>query len=105
MLNQLFGISYFTDCTLLGHLVAISLNLGAKTLMEETREDLRARLVRLEDLRNIFFFQRFNWFRFKKLSMEQENSITLERAITMLEDYAIICNRKGHPDEADEERQ
>ena len=65
MLNQLFGITYFTDCTLLGHLVAISLNVDAKTLMKETKEDLRNRLVRLEDLKNIFFFQNFNWFRFK----------------------------------------
>jgi len=35
MLNQLFSNTYFTDLTLLMHLVAISLNVNAKDLKEE----------------------------------------------------------------------
>lgn len=91
MLNQLFSNTYFADLTLLMHLVAISLNVNAKDLKDEAEENIRKRLVRLEDLRNIFFFQVFNWFRFKKLRMQQENTVTLDRAIQMLESYAIGC--------------
>ena len=97
MLNQLYGMTYFTDLTLLAHLVAISLNVDAKTLMEEPHADLRMRLIRLEDLRNIFFSQCFNWIVFVKPDRMKDNMITLERAITMLEDYVAGCQQLQEP--------
>lgn len=97
MLNQLYGMTYFTDLTLLAHLVAISLNVDAKTLMEEPHADLRRRLIRLEDLRNIFFSQCFNWIEFVKQTRVKDNMITLERAITILEDYVAGCQQLQEP--------
>lgn len=104
MLNQLFSCTYFTDLTLLLHLVALSIGVNAQVLKGEAEDALRARLANLEQLQNIFFYQNFNWFRFVKPVNFVDHMITLDKAIQMLEDYAIGCKHNPMGPAAQEER-
>ena len=94
LLNQLIGVTYFNDLTLLGHLVALSLNKDASTLRNESWPALRARLMNLENLRDIFFSWGRNWFSFVKQTRRlKDNMTTLSHAIKYLEDYVAGCQQ------------
>lgn len=77
MINQLFGLTYFSDLTMLGHLVAVSFGVSAKMLLGLPHKELRARLTNLEHLRDVFFAEKFNFFKFEKPRQESMRDMTL----------------------------
>jgi len=100
MINQLFGITYFSDLTMLGHLVAVSFGVSAKTILGWSFKELRAHLTKLELLCDVFFAEKFNYFKFEKVEQEGKEAMTLNSALNVLQDFLQNCQdiEKGNPE-------
>jgi hypothetical protein len=80
-------MTYFTDLTMLGHLVAVAHGCSLKGVINSNHSELLHRLDSLETLNDIFFVEDFNFFRFEQPSCSKNDMITLDRAVGMLQDY------------------
>lgn len=80
-------MTYFTDLTMLGHLVAVAHGCSLKGVINSNPSELLHRVDRLETLNDIFFVEDFNFFRFDQPSCFKNDMITLDRAVSMLQDY------------------
>jgi hypothetical protein len=105
LINQLFGMTYFTDLTMVGHLVAISFGVSLKEVVNADHAQLRHMLSQIEHLRDIFFSKSFNYFCFEQPANFNGNMIPLDRAITMLQDNVMVVQgNEAESDSVSEER-
>lgn len=93
MLNQLFGITYFSDLSMLAHLVSISTGVSAKELLELPHAELRTILDKLNKLNNIFFTEKFNFLSFETVKNGTLSDFGLEEAMRILFAYLVGYER------------
>jgi hypothetical protein len=89
LINQLFGMTYISDLSMLAHLVSISYGVNCKLLLDLPHPELRAKFANLSKLRDVFFLEKFNFIKFRRAKKAELTEILLSDALSMLEDYLI----------------
>lgn len=84
LINQLFSLTYFTEPAMLYQLIAVSLGEALPAFIERKKKEISSKLSRIEDLRDIFFCERFNFLRFVKTPEPGLRHLGLERVLDYL---------------------